>query len=88
MWVVLEKGSIHNEPWTLDGYHFTFWIDLFFTCYDFSNDGLTFTQWPDGGTYLEQDNFTISAFRALREGVHGFTKAERRRAEMKSKGRK
>jgi hypothetical protein len=83
--LVLNKVNINNEPWFVDAFHVTFWIEMFFNCYDFNNGDITFAQWPDGGSYLDQDNKTLAVFTSLRAGVDRYIKSERRREELKAK---
>lgn len=38
------------------------WLDAFEHCYPLSSFGFMFHSWPDGESYLEQENIVVTMF--------------------------
>ena len=64
------------------GYPVTIWVGLFWSTYTLLQGGISFNGWPDGGTYLEQDQFMLSVFEVMRdEAMREMKRQEKKRGK-------
>lgn len=45
------------------------WIDLFYSSHNVSGEGIKRIDWPNGGSYHDQENILILIFSAIREEI-------------------
>jgi hypothetical protein len=55
---------------------------MFFSSYNFDGQTLSFAQWPNGKSYLEQDNYLVTIFRVIKDAVYDQVKVMERNAKM------
>lgn len=57
----------HFVPVAVGGLDVHVWVDLFNGCHTRNADGYSQFAWPDGGSYLQQENLTVLIFRIIKE---------------------
>ena len=58
-----------HVPVVIGGISIADWVDLHRGCHTESALGASQFAWPDGLSYLEQDNLTITIFRMINEQI-------------------
>ena len=62
-------GMSSFRPVDVAGIDVSFWVDLFNGCHTKGGFGAMQIAWPDGRSYLEQDNITVQMFRMIQEQI-------------------
>lgn len=58
-----------HVPVSVAGFDVSFWVDLFNGCHTKGSFGAMQFAWPDGCSYLEQENLTVELFLMIQEQI-------------------
>ncbi len=65
----------------IGGYWVGVWVETFLDVHRLSSDGPVRLEWPNGGTYLEQEQIVIIAFRIIEEEFKRYIKEAQKRGK-------
>ncbi len=64
------------EDATIGGLKLASWFDAFYYCHEQGSNGLIRVAWPDGKSYLHQENLLIEMFALIRDEYDKVTKVK------------